>query len=122
MLTLSLTRLLDVMLHNSGLQVSCDLQVTVMFLRRKWVVCATEQRPVDQSNDEHLHDHHLLTQHCGAEKEKKIGLGFRWIISLYMSAAASDMHSEMFLTGSTGLRREGRSTGDGSIQGQDVND
>lgn len=62
---------LDVVFYDSSLQADFGIVVVVMHLRGKCVICATIQHPSDKSNDEHLHDHHLLTKHCRMETKKK---------------------------------------------------
>ena len=51
----------DVVLGESSLQGSLVVLLIVMCLGGKRVICATVQKPSVQTNDEHLHDHHLLT-------------------------------------------------------------
>lgn len=50
------------------MKVDFDVLIIVIWLRGKWVVRAAVQKTIDKSDDEHLHDHHLLTEHCGAER------------------------------------------------------
>lgn len=61
----------DIVLNKSSLQGNVSVLVVVMCLRGKCVISTTVQKPIDQSDDEHLHDHHLLTEHCRKRKRKK---------------------------------------------------
>lgn len=67
------------MLHVSSLQGDCGVLIAIMCLRGKCIICAAVQKPSDQGDDEHLHDHYLLTKHCGTHThthtEKNIMVG-----------------------------------------------
>lgn len=64
MLTLSqMLHCLDIMFYKHSLHSDTGVVVvvTLMCVSGKWVICATVQTPSDQSDDEHLYDHQLLT-------------------------------------------------------------
>lgn len=65
MLTSTLYRLffffLDVVLLENFLLVKFGVLVVVLLLGGECVIRTTVQETIDQTYDEHLHDHHLLT-------------------------------------------------------------
>ena len=77
---------LNIMLHESNLHVHFFVLVVVMRLTGKCVICTTVQTPIDQTDNEHLHDHHLLTQHCEREREREKKSHFQMVISPQMWA------------------------------------
>lgn len=98
---------LNIMLHQSSLQGGLVVLLVVMRLRGKWAVCTMIQKPIDQADDEHLHDHHLLTQHCRTEARQTESVG--------SFQSLKKTTSEMHLTGCSSLGGERRSAGDASI-------
>lgn len=59
--SLSLFFLLDVVLLENFLLVEFGVLVVVLLLGGECVIRTTVQETIDQTYDEHLHDHHLLT-------------------------------------------------------------
>ena len=48
------------------------LQVVLLFIGGQWAVGPAVEEPSDENNDEHLADHHLLTQHWTTQTNKQI--------------------------------------------------
>lgn len=69
----------DIRLHQSSAEVGFVVLVVVVRLGGKRLVRAAVQEAVDQRNDEHLHDHHLLTEHWGAERCRDVSQFQRWM-------------------------------------------
>lgn len=69
--SLDLSPCLDIMFPDSSLQANFSIVVVVLQLRGKCVIYTMVQKSIDQSDDEHLHDHHLLTEHCRTGRKKK---------------------------------------------------